>query len=155
VIVAQEEGSRQRWEKTALSLLNDRGAAPSRVRHFVHPPEWIAFLGTRAFSIGTRIHGNIAALLAGTPALVIAHDSRTLELARYHQIPHVLAGSLGPDSDIATLYEDVDVAPANTAFADRFAHYKTFLETNGLRHAFDDPTNAARFEARLGEGFGG
>ena len=39
-------------------------------------------------SFGTRIHGNIAALIAGTPAFVLAHDARTLELARYFEIPH-------------------------------------------------------------------
>ncbi len=55
------------------------------------------------------------------------------------------------DSDIAALYEKIDVAPVNASISTGtgFAHYKAFLEANGLHHGFDDPTNAARFEARL------
>jgi hypothetical protein len=56
---------------------------------FLDPYPWIAFMKRQDFSFGTRIHGNIAALLAGTPAVVVAHDTRTLELARYFEIPHV------------------------------------------------------------------
>ena len=62
--------------------------------------------GTSAF--GTRIHGTIAALLAGTPGLVIAHDARTLELARYFDIPHRTVREVGPDTDAADLYAAAD-----------------------------------------------
>ena len=57
-----------------------------RVRFFLDPKTWFDHLAQYDFSFGTRIHGNIAALLAGTPALLLAHDSRTLELAEYHEI---------------------------------------------------------------------
>ena len=60
----------------------------NRVRFFLDPKTWFDHLAQYDFSFGTRIHGNIAALLAGTPAVLLAHDSRTLELADYHQIPH-------------------------------------------------------------------
>ena len=59
-----------------------------RSRFFTDVPTWLDFLRARDFSFGTRIHGNVFAILAGTPAYVIAHDSRTLELARYFDIPH-------------------------------------------------------------------
>ncbi|HVX55018.1 polysaccharide pyruvyl transferase family protein, partial [Nocardioides sp.] len=77
-------------------------------------PTWLAELARYDFSFGTRIHGNIAALLAGTPAFVLAHDSRTLELARYHEIPHRVIGSLaGPSgADAATLAAEADFGPA-------------------------------------------
>ena len=61
-----------------------------RTRFYVDPWPWIDDLRDFDFSFGTRIHGTIAALLAGTPAVVLAHDSRTLELARYFDIPHRL-----------------------------------------------------------------
>src|SRR3954451_6303112 len=58
------------------------------VRFFVHPVPWVAALREMDVAFGSRIHGNIAALLAGTPAIVLAHDSRTLEIARWFAIPH-------------------------------------------------------------------
>ena len=66
----------------------------NRVRFFLDPKTWFAHLANYDFSFGTRIHGNIAALLAGTPALLLAHDSRTLELADYHEIPYREIGAL-------------------------------------------------------------
>ena len=65
------------------------------------------------FSFGTRIHGNIAALMAGTPAVVLAHDSRTLELARYFDIPHRLIGEVPADVDAADLYAEADFTAFN------------------------------------------
>ena len=59
----------------------------NRVRFFCDPKAWFAHLATYDFSFGTRIHGNIAALLAGTPALLLAHDSRTLELGALPRDP--------------------------------------------------------------------
>jgi hypothetical protein len=37
--------------------------------------------------IGTRLHGNMAALAAGTPGVIIAHDSRTGELGKTMHMP--------------------------------------------------------------------
>ena len=55
------------------------------------PKTWIEELSAYDFAYGTRIHGNIAALLAGTPAVVLAHDSRTLELCRSLRHPLQIA----------------------------------------------------------------
>ena len=41
------------------------------------------------FAFGSRFHGNMMALRNGIPALWIAHDWRTLELARYLGLPHL------------------------------------------------------------------
>ena len=77
-----------------------------RTRFYVDPWPWIEDLQGFDFSFGTRIHGTIAALLAGTPAVVLAHDSRTLELARYFDIPHRLLRDVPPDLDPADLYAE-------------------------------------------------
>lgn len=37
--------------------------------------------------IGTRLHGNMAAIAAGTPGIIIAHDSRTGELGQTMHLP--------------------------------------------------------------------
>ena len=56
---------------------------------FLNYPDWIAFMKTRTLCFGTRIHGTVASLLAGTPAMLVCHDSRTLEMARSMSIPMV------------------------------------------------------------------
>lgn len=50
--------------------------------------DWLQYISKHAnFVIGTRIHGTIAALQVGIPALCIAIDSRTFELCEFLKIP--------------------------------------------------------------------
>jgi Polysaccharide pyruvyl transferase len=120
-----------------------------KVRFFVDPWPWFDFLRGMDFSFGTRIHGNIAALIAGTPAVVLAHDSRTLELARYFQIPHRLIRDLPPDVDAADLYDAADFRGFNDGHAARWATFAGFLARHGLEHAFEAGETEPSFEARV------
>jgi hypothetical protein len=130
--------------RSSHPLFQDR-----RVDLYVDPWPWIEALRAVDFSFGTRIHGNIAALLAGTPAVVLAHDSRTLELARYFEIPHRRIGDLPPDIDAAELYAAADEAPMLRGHAARFATFTTFLERHGLRHVFLEGEDPEAFDRRL------
>ncbi|MGV3549485.1 polysaccharide pyruvyl transferase family protein [Rhizobium sp.] len=56
-------------------------------RLFIHAPSWIDYLRTVSFSTGTRFHGNMLAMQAGTPALVLYHDQRTLEMSQTMGVP--------------------------------------------------------------------
>lgn len=58
---------------------------------------WLDYAKTCSFCMGTRIHGTIASIIAGTPALLIAHDSRTQELAMTMGVPYIL------QSDVNTI----------------------------------------------------
>jgi Polysaccharide pyruvyl transferase len=107
-----------------------------RMRFFVDPWTWFDWLSGRHFSFGTRIHGTIASLLAGTPAMLLAHDSRTLELARYHEIPHLLRSDITPDLDPAELYQRIDLDRLHRGHLGRLAAYTSFLDRNGLPHVF-------------------
>ena len=107
-----------------------------KVRFFVDPWPWFDYLATMDFSFGTRIHGNIAALIAGTPSFVLAHDSRTLELVRYFEIPHRLMADVRPDVDAAELYEEADYGPLNRGHAARLATFLGYLERHGIDHIF-------------------
>jgi len=44
--------------------------------------EWINFSKNFDLSIGARLHGNFLAMQGETPAIIVTHDSRTLELAQ-------------------------------------------------------------------------
>jgi len=120
-----------------------------RVIGFVDPRPWLAHLATREFVFGTRLHGGIAGLLAGTPAHLIAHDSRTLELARYHGIPHTSIRNLSPELDPRDLYQRSDYSGMIRGHDELFATYAGFLRKNGLRNVFTDGDGGAAFEARM------
>jgi len=122
-----------------------------RVRFFVDPQTWFVHMRGYDFSFGTRIHGNIAALLAGTPALVLAHDSRTLELAEYHAIPCRSIPELGEDVDAAELYAAADWEPMNKAHRGRWETFAAFLVRQGLNHVYAEGESAEAFDRRIAE----
>ncbi len=71
-----------------LSLEEFCSIANSRFLAFWRMDAWLAALSRMDFVTGTRIHGNILALQSGTPAIPIAHDSRTLGLCQTLKIPY-------------------------------------------------------------------
>lgn len=124
---------------------------PGRVRFYIEPWPWIADLAGFDFAFGTRIHGNIAAIIAGTPAFVLAHDARTLELVRYFEIPHRAVPDLAADTDAADLYAEADYGPLVSGHAQRWERFAAYLERHGLRHSFTDDDDAAAFDRRIAQ----
>lgn len=123
--------------------------AGRRTSFFVEPQPWIDYLRGFDFSFGTRIHGNIAALLAGTPATVLAHDSRTLELVRFYDIPHRMMSEVTATTDAAELYAEADYTAFNANHAARFALFADFLGAHGLNHVFQPGEDPTRFDRRI------
>ena len=109
----------------------------NKVRFFVDPITWINYLSKFDFSFGTRIHGNITSLLAGTPAVVLAHDSRTKELAEYFEIPYKSIDLVNENFDANSLYQDADYTKMNSGHKDRFNHFINFCNKNSLNTIFD------------------
>jgi Polysaccharide pyruvyl transferase len=120
-----------------------------RVRFFLDPQTWFEHLARYDFSLGTRIHGNIAALLAGTPALLLAHDSRTLELAEYHEIPYRTITSIEDGADATSLYAECDWNALNKAHPDRWDTFASFLQEHRLTHVYGEGQDPRAFDDRL------
>jgi hypothetical protein len=120
-----------------------------RIRFFVDSFTWINHLKTQEFSFGTRIHGNIAALMAGTPAHVLVHDTRTQELADFHEIPYTLIEDLPPRVDAADLYERSDYSRFNAGHRARFDNFTAFLEKNGIEHIFEEGKANPEYDEKL------
>ncbi|CCK28747.1 hypothetical protein BN159_4368 [Streptomyces davaonensis JCM 4913] len=121
----------------------------NKVRMPLDPATWIDELRAYDFAYGTRIHGNIAALLAGTPAVVLTHDSRTLELCRYFDIPHRQLSGLTADTDPRDLYEAADFSAMIKGHGERFERITAFLTRNGLDNAYQHGDGGAAFDARM------
>jgi hypothetical protein len=114
---------------------------------FANAHAWIQFMSRQQLSVGCRIHGNIAAVLAGTPALVFTIDTRTEELCRYHNIPFIPASRIDENTRLRDLYEGTDFARVVDGHDRRFGHFVDFLNANGLSHIYrEDP---GRTEAPL------
>lgn len=108
-----------------------------RVRGFVNVPTWLEFLSNATVNFGSRIHGNIAGILAGTPSYIFATDSRILELARYHNIPHMLEKDVKETTSIYDIYETTDFDMVHRGHKERFGHYLDFLQKNGVKTVYD------------------
>ena len=105
-----------------------------KVRHFIDTSTWLKHLEKRKFVFGTRIHGNIAGLLAGTPSFLLVHDSRTLELAEYFHIPHVKFGGYEESLLAEDLLSMADYTKLHNAHPDNFRRWIAFLEKNDIDH---------------------
>ena len=107
-----------------------------RMVGFAGAHAWFEFMKRQDFNFGSRIHGNIASVLAGTPTLAVTLDTRMEELCRYHNIPHVPAAQVDASADPRALCEGVDFNRVHEGHAQRFSHFVDFLDANGLEHAY-------------------
>ncbi len=133
--------------------------APTRPEHIafsqdrtvfcLDPKTWFDELARHDFTFGTRIHGTIASLLAGTPAVLLAHDSRTLELAEFFELPYRLITDVSPRVHVRELAENADWNGYEQGHQARWTTFETFLIEHGLRHAFQPGGDAADFDAHL------
>ena len=125
--------------------------APATTAFYLDPRTWIEELAQVDVAFGTRIHGNVAALLAGRPAYVLAHDSRTLELARYFEIPYTdVSGPRGvTDINAAELFANADYAAMKSNHASRLRTTCAFLERNGLHHVYEPGESPSELDAAM------
>jgi hypothetical protein len=104
----------------------------TQVRMFFDVDGWVGCMRTMTASIGSRFHGNIAAILAGTPALTLAHDMRTKELCETFSIPHVMVDQNFEGEDLVDRMLEVDYEPFRKRLNHMQAEWKLFLYRNGL-----------------------
>jgi len=158
--VAQDKADMELMMFGKPILTNKKGDAfPNRIAHplllenrtrlFIDPRTWMSMMRRQMLSFGTRIHGNVIALLAGTPAVVVAHDSRTLELAQFYRIPYIKSQDVNAETTVEELYESADFTEMVRGHEDRFRNFVAFLEKNGLRHNYGESGSTAAFDERL------
>lgn len=107
-----------------------------RIKMFADMNDWYQYIKNSGFnySFGSRIHGNIMSILAGVPATVIAKDARTLEMAQFFDIPHIIheEGKIYSIDDLYEAYENADYRKFNQTYLDKYLFYQEFLKKHGI-----------------------
>lgn len=111
------------------------GYLKERGKFFFNLDEWLGYLRNAGPCIGTRIHGTVAALLAGTPAVLIAHDSRTREMAQKMAIPYLLSSDVTSfDSQyLRDIAAKADYGDLRKKYKDYAGEFIRFFEKNNLQ----------------------
>ena len=118
--------------KSALEVI---GYIKKHGKIFFDPTRWIEFIRGHDFVISSRIHGTIAALLADVPAVLLAHDSRTRELAEFCGIPVFYWQSpktVMEYEDLEHLYHKIDVKYFKNRTQENYRTLKHFYQKNGI-----------------------
>lgn len=103
-----------------------------KYRRYNGANDWINFNRENVrFSYGTRFHGNMATLLAGRPALWVAHDKRTKELAESMHLPSVTY-SQAVNSSVADLEATTNYDQLFDNLGDLIRGFNSFLSANSL-----------------------
>ncbi|WHY75059.1 polysaccharide pyruvyl transferase family protein [Fictibacillus enclensis] len=114
-----------------------------RVRYPLNATGWFDFLKQADLSFGARLHGNIAAVLAGTPSILIPKDARMRELAEYHNLTHIMANEITDQTNIMDLVETLDFQSVTKNQGKNFDHYIDFLNKNNLDHIYKETLTPA------------
>lgn len=107
--------------------------------------DWSAFLLKHHidFSFGSRIHGNIIAILNGIPACVYAKDLRTREIAEYYDIP--IFDSIIKKKDLFDIYNEIDYDNFNNNFGLRYDKFSNYL----MKHCPDTNIDNSYFKLQI------
>lgn len=109
-----------------------------KVKFFLTAHDWFKHMESADLSIGTRLHGNIAATLKGTPNLTIIRDSRMMELAKFHKLPSIFEYEIFEDFDISNAIEKINYVNFYENHRNNFLNFLNFLKINNLESIYSD-----------------
>lgn len=94
--------------------------------------EWFDYIRTKDFILGPRLHGCIAALIQGIPAVMLARDLRVNEIAEFFNIPKIRYDELSDKSSAQQIFDEADYIKFNETYKLRYKNYLNFLALNGV-----------------------
>jgi hypothetical protein len=94
------------------------------------------------FSYGTRLHGNMAAMIAGTRALWIVHDMRTKELCDHFGLPFVELKEVRGGVNLEALFDRADYSRCVQVYPERYRVLFEYVDGAGLPHSLPRPLAA-------------
>ncbi|GMG64664.1 polysaccharide pyruvyl transferase family protein [Tetragenococcus halophilus] len=108
----------------------------NRVKFFLSAPSWIEHMRNIDLSVGTRLHGNVAPILAGTPSIAIPIDGRMRELTEYHNFPRVSTNEIREDMKLEELLEQVDLHSVEKSQKRNYDNFINFLDKNNIDNVY-------------------
>jgi len=120
-----------------------------RARFFINVPSWLDFMKQMDVSAGPRFHGNVAAILAGTPAILLATDARTREFMEYHKIPGIAQKDIREDMNLEDIVNKANFHGMETEHQKNFEHFVEFLNKNGLENIYQEKQEKDYFAERM------
>ncbi|MFT4802975.1 MAG: hypothetical protein ACI9YE_000161 [Psychroserpens sp.] len=88
--------------------------------------EWFKIVGEYDFVLGARLHGCMAALIQGIPAVMLARDVRVQEIAEFYKIPYIKYEDVGGKT-IDEIYMEADFTEFNNLYKYRFDNFMKLL----------------------------
>lgn len=124
-----------------------------KVRFFLNAPTWIEAMRKADLSIGTRLHGNVVAAIAGTPSIILPADARMRELSEFHGLTTYSVDSIDETTTLREIWEQVDFHLPEKKQAANFKNFESFLKVNGLPHIDFDVKETPLDKKLLGQKF--
>lgn len=102
-------------------------------RYFYSVKDWIdGIKGRDDFSIGSRFHGNIAAILSGVPTLMINVDKRMKGMNDFYKIPSIDITEFDNKKPIEYYRSLADYSRFNKTYAKRYDDFVDYCKKNGV-----------------------
>ncbi len=120
-----------------------------RVKYFFDNLSWMNYLKGYDLFVGDRIHGCIAATLAGIPTVMIPFNARTRELTEYHHLACLTPEQIRQDTSILDYLSEIDFTACEKQHPKNFEHYVDFLNKSGLEHIFKEKSDWQMGESYL------
>jgi hypothetical protein len=139
---ASQSGDESEMKRSAAALSKVFGISQAdqasedflrhRIRYFFSVANWISSMSTMTSCIGSRFHGTIGAILAGTPSFLLAHDMRTAEMAEFFKIPSLVVDRSYSQEELIDRLLQVDFVPFIARLEAVHVEWKYFARANGL-----------------------
>lgn len=110
---------------------------------FRRPEPWLDHVRRYGFSYGTRLHGNIAAMLAGVRATWIVHDMRLKEVCDHFCLPAIGFEEVRAGVDLQTLYDRADFSQCWRIYPERYRALYDYVSSASLPHCLPAPGGCA------------
>jgi Polysaccharide pyruvyl transferase len=107
-----------------------------KVHTFFDTNQWRAWTSSMDFAFGRRFHGNVIALQAGVPSLIVAVDDRMREMLNFSGLPKVEANDLNAANDRSAFVADhlasMNIPQVIEKYSDRERNFRSVLTEIGI-----------------------
>jgi hypothetical protein len=129
------------FEKGLIDRTNYEQWIGKHFYQFRRPEAWLEHMRRYCFSYGTRLHGNIAAMLSGVRATWIVHDMRLKEVCDHFCLPTIEFEEVRAGVSLQALFDRADYSECCQVYPDRYRALFDYVERAGLPHSLPTPVD--------------